>query len=128
MLFGQGEADASIHADPAAYETRFNAMAADIRTFSAAPILVAVETLCYYRNWGLVDTDEETRVLKWIGQEKIEQAQRAVVDPARGIFAGPNLDFITGKIGRWDGCHLSTYGLKAAAAQWKHYLLEVLAP
>ncbi len=128
MLFGQGEADATITADPAAYEAHFNAMAANIRTFSSAPILVAVETICYVRNWGLVGVDENTRVLKWIGQEKIEQAQRAVVNPARGIFAGPDLDFINGKIGRWDGCHLSTYGLKAAAAQWKHYVLEVLAP
>ena len=25
-------------------------------------------------------------------------------------------DFISGEVGRWDGCHLSTYGLKAAAA------------
>jgi hypothetical protein len=128
MLFGQGESDASINADPAAYEARFNAMVTDIRSYATAPILVAVETICYLQNWGLADTDEDIRVRKWIGQEKIEQAQRAVVNPARGIFAGPDLDFINGKIGRWDGCHLSTYGLKAAAAQWKHYLLEVVAP
>jgi Carbohydrate esterase, sialic acid-specific acetylesterase len=128
MLFGQGEADASVNADPAAYEADFNAMVANIRSFSDAPILVAVETICYLQNWGLTETDEDVRVRKWIGQEKIEQAQRALVNPARGIFAGPDLDFINGKIARWDGCHLSTYGLKAAAAQWKYYLLEVVTP
>jgi hypothetical protein len=128
MLFGQGEADASINADAAAYQANFNAMAADIRSFSDAPILVAVETICYLMNWDLTEVDEDTRVHKWIGQERIEQAQRALVNPARGIFAGPDLDFINGKIGRWDGCHLSTYGLKVAAAQWKHYVLEVVAP
>jgi len=126
MLFGQGESDASIHADRVAYEAHFNDMIADIRSFSAAPILVAVETICYLQNRDLIDTNGATRVLKWIGQEKIQQAQRAVIDPARGVLAGPNLDFIDSSIGRWDGCHLSSYGLKAAADQWKYYVLQAV--
>jgi len=125
ILWGQGEDDASIHADPAAYQEHFNEMAASIRSFSTAPILVAVETICYPKN-QLVDTDKDTSVAKWIGQEAIQRAQRAVVNHDIGIFPGPDLDFITGEVGRWDGCHLSTYGLKAAAAQWKHYLVQAL--
>jgi len=64
--------------------------------------------------------------LAMIGQEAIQRAQRGVANRDQAIFAGPNLDFITGEVGRWDGCHLSTNGLKAAAAQWKHYLLQAL--
>jgi hypothetical protein len=126
ILYGQGESDASAHADPAAYQAHFNEMAASIRSFSTAPILVAVETICYLENQDLVDTDKDIRVAKWIGQEAIQRAQRAVVNRDHGIFPGPDLDFISGEVGRWDGCHLSTYGLKAAAAQWKYYLLQAL--
>jgi hypothetical protein len=126
LLYGQGEADASVRADPVAYQAHFNAMVANIRSFSAAPILVAVETICY-DSPDLIDTDDSTRVAKWIGQEKIAQAQRAVVNPAKGILPGPYLDFISGREGRWDGCHLSTYGLKAAANQWKYYVLQAMA-
>jgi hypothetical protein len=127
ILYGQGESDASVHADPAAYQAHFDEMAASIRSFATAPILVAVETICYLENQDLVNTDKDTRVAKWIGQEAIQRAQRAVVSRDHGIFSGPDLDFISGEVGRWDGCHLSTYGLKAAAAQWKYFLLQALA-
>jgi hypothetical protein len=127
ILYGQGESDASVHADPTAYQSHFNEMAASIHSFSTVPILVAVETTCYLENQDLVDTDKDTRVAKWIGQEAIQHAQRAVVNRDHGVFPGPDLDFISGEVGRWDGCHLSTYGLKAAAAQWKYYLLQALA-
>jgi hypothetical protein len=126
MLYGQGESDASVHADPVSYQAKFNEMVADIRSFSTAPILIAVETICYSQSFDLTDTDDATRIAKWIGQEKIAQAQRAVVDPSRGIFPGPYLDYINGREGRWDGCHLSTYGLKAAASQWMYYVLQAV--
>jgi hypothetical protein len=127
FLYGEGEKDASIHADAAAYQADFSRMATHICSFSAAPIIVSVETICYFHDPDLVDTDKDTRVLKWIGQEKIEQAQRSIVNVKRGVFAGPDLDFIDSSVGRWDGCHLSTYGLKAAAAQWKLYLPQALS-
>jgi hypothetical protein len=127
ILYGQGESDATVHADPAAYQAQFNEMAASIRSSSTAPILVAVETICYLENQDLVNTDKDTRVAKWIGQEAIQRAQRTIVNRVHGIFPGPDLDFISGDVGRWDGCHLSNYGLKAAAAQWKYYLLQALA-
>jgi hypothetical protein len=126
ILYGQGEEDASVRANPAGYQANFNRMTDQIRSYSRAPILIAVETICYLQNFDLIDTEDSTRVDKWIGQEQIAQAQRAVVDPSRGIFAGPDLDFINGREGRWDGCHLSTYGLRAAAAQWKHYILKAV--
>src|SRR5262249_32652367 len=90
MLYGQGEADASVQANPVAYRENFNRMVEQTRTYSKAPILVAVETICYLQNFDLVDTEENTRVDKWIGQEKIAQAQRSVIDSSRGVFAGPD--------------------------------------
>lgn len=120
MLYGQGEQDATPEADGAAYRKNFSAMVASIRRYSQAPILVAVETTC---DFNLVNDD--VRAAKRAAQAKIEDAQRAVVSPAAGIFSGPDLDRI-GAEGRWDGCHLSTEGLKAAAAAWQQALLAVL--
>jgi hypothetical protein len=129
FLYGQGESDASVHADAAAYRKNFNEMADSIHLYTKAPILIAVETICYGVGTGpdLQSIDVATRVAKWVGQEAIQQAQRTVIDPSRGIFPGPNLDFINDQVGRWDGCHLSTYGLEVAAEQWKYYLLQALS-
>ena len=120
LLWGQGEQDAIGTPDPAVYEKRFNAMADAIRPYAHAPLLVAVETTC---DFNLIN--EPTRVAKRAAEQKIEEAQRAVVNPAAGIFAGPDLDRI-GQDGRWDSCHLNVSGLKAAAAAWQQALLTVL--
>ena len=126
FLWVQGEADASVTADPDAYKRDFLAMAAGIREIvgSRAPIFIAVATLCYGQDTGpvLEHVEPETRAAKWMGQEAIQQAQRQLVDPARGLYPGPDLDFI-GTPARWDGCHLSTYGLDVAADLWKQRLL-----
>jgi hypothetical protein len=119
MLWGQGEDDAQ-GGNAVAYERSFNAMAGAIRRYARAPLLVAVETTC---DMNLINA--ETRVAKRAGQQKIAQAQRGVVNPAAGIFTGPDLDRIDQE-GRWDGCHLSVSGLKAAAAAWQQALLAVL--
>src|ERR1700734_272359 len=128
LLYGQGESDASVHADPIAYRQSLNAMADGIHSYTKAPILIAVETICYGVGTGpdLQSIDDATRVAKWIGQEAIQQAQRSVIDLSRGILPGPNLDFINDQVGRWDGCHLSAYGLEVAAEQWKYYVLQAL--
>ena len=125
LLYGQGEADASVQADAEACKSDFDRMAVAIRQHASAPILVAVETTCYNGGAGpdLEPVDAATRVAKWIGQERIQQAQRAVVKKALGVLPGPNLDFINDQVGRWDGCHLSNYGLTAAAEMWAHYVL-----
>jgi Carbohydrate esterase, sialic acid-specific acetylesterase len=120
LLWGQGEQDAAGPADPAAYAKSFNAMTEAIRRYAHAPLLVAVETTC-----DLNVTDETTRVARRAIAQKIADAQRAVVNPAAGIFPGPDLDRI-GLDGRWDGCHLNVAGLKAAAAAWQQALLAVL--
>ena len=120
MLYGQGEQDAGSNADPAAYQKNFNAMVASIRRYSRAPILIAVETTC-----NMIAVDANVAAAIRAAQQRIEQAQRGLVNPASGVFAGPDLDRI-GPDGRWDGCHLNVAGLKSAASAWQQSLLAVL--
>jgi hypothetical protein len=101
-IFQQGEAEGNqINADGAAWARNFNAMVKAVRLYGMeAPIYVAQCSLC------CCDPNEIIRA-----------AQRGVVDPARGIFAGPDTDTI-GLDERWDGCHFSLTGLEKAAQLW----------
>jgi hypothetical protein len=102
ILWQQGEAEARHH-EPETKEwaRTFMAVTGAIRAAGVdAPIYVAQCTVCC--------NDPN---------ERIRQAQRDVVDPAAGIFAGPDIDTI-GRDGRYDGCHLSADGLGRAAALW----------
>ena len=66
-----------------------------------APLYVAQATLC----------DASGPV------ESIRVAQRSVIDPARGILAGPDTDAI-GAEDRFDGCHMAETGLIKHANLW----------
>lgn len=54
--------------------------------------------------------------------DNIRAGQKGVVNPAAGIFQGPDTDTI-GVEHRWDACHFNEVGLDLAASLW----LEVLA-
>jgi hypothetical protein len=84
------------------YREKFAAMLASIRRLGVdAPIYVARATRC-----------AKTRPAGEIGD-----AQRALADPAAGIFAGPDTDKL-GFADRYDGCHFSTEGMERAADMW----------
>lgn len=102
MLWQQGESEGAMpEADGAAWAAQFKAMIALVRRHGVeAPVFVAQCTLC--RNQP---------------NEIIRKAQRDVVDPAAGIFAGPDTDSL-GLPFRWDGCHLSAAGQQKAAHLW----------
>ena len=59
--------------------------------------------------------------------ERIRQAQRKVVDPARNIFEGPNTDLYAAPEDRRDGCHFSAVGQEKVARAWRD-LLQGPAP
>jgi Carbohydrate esterase, sialic acid-specific acetylesterase len=106
LLWHQGESDAVLGTSRADYEARFLAMLASIRAHGvAAPVFVAVATRCgqYPPNWS------------------IELAQRELVNPDLGIYAGPNTDWL-GPEYRHDGCHLSNQGLDLHADMWVNLL------
>lgn len=102
LLWDQGEADAYARTSAEAYRQRFGAMVASIRALGVnAPIYVARTTRC----------------AKIRPSEVLANAQSALVNPASGIRAGPDLDTL-GFAERYDGCHFSTEGLDRAAELW----------
>jgi hypothetical protein len=101
-LWQEGEAEAGTPgSDPKAWVTHVQAVAGTIRAATPeSAFYVAQCTVC--RN---------------APNELIRAAQRAAADPARRIFAGPDLDVI-GIEDRWDQCHFSVRGLERAAELW----------
>jgi len=110
MVWQQGESEGAMpDADAAQWVKHFNAMIALVRREGvAAPVYVAQCTLC--RNEP---------------NDVIRKAQRDVVDPARGVFAGPDTDAL-GPALRWDGCHLSAEGQVTAAELWVDALAKTI--
>ena len=102
MLWQQGESEGAMpDADATAWAAHFNAMIALVRHNGVnAPVYVAQCTLC--RNEP---------------NEIIRGAQRDVINPALGIFAGADTDTL-GSAFRWDGCHFSAEGQVKAAELW----------
>jgi hypothetical protein len=108
MLWHQGEEDATLQTSKNAYKKIFMDMVASIRQHGvAAPIYVSVTTRCQ----------------KLRANEEIRQAQHELVDPGKGIYAGPDTDTLD-LCYRYDGCHFSDEGLDRCAELW----LEKLVP
>jgi len=102
IFWHQGESDAYLHTSKKDYEVRFMALLGGIRKLGVdAPIYVSVATRC-----GQYPVVPE-----------IQQAQAELVNPALGIFAGPNTDKLDASY-RHDGCHFSTDGLDRHAEMW----------
>jgi len=107
ILWQQGEAEGALGEDGDAWARAFDATVQAIRHRGiAAPLYVAQCTVCCSGP-----------------SAAIRAAQRGVVDAARGILAGPDLDVI-GLDERWDGCHFGASGLDKAAELW----FEIIAP
>jgi hypothetical protein len=107
VLWAQGEADAIPGADGRRYREKLRQVIDTFRTGGMdAPFHVAVSTFCN------VTSD---------GNAVIRAAQRAVVAPAEGIFAGPDTDRL-GIAYRYDNCHFTDEGLWAVARLWADIL------
>ncbi len=103
VLWGQGEADAVPGADGERYRASLLRIVGAMRALGiAAPVHVAVSTFC--------NTTSD-------GNAAIRAAQRSIVSPADGIFAGPDTDRL-GIAYRFDNCHFSDEGLWAVARMW----------
>jgi hypothetical protein len=102
LLWHQGESDAGRGTPPADYVARFHSMLETFRSRGIdAPVLVSVATLCRAHR----------------PDDVIRDAQRSLVNPELGIFAGPDTDLL-GYAYRYDGCHFSTEGLEAFSDSW----------
>jgi len=111
LLWHQGESDAALGTTAEDYQAHFLAMLAAIRALGVdAPAFVAIATRCgqYQPN------------------EVIRAAQLGLVNPALGIFAGPDTDQL-GPEYRYDGCHFSDQGLEMHAQMWLEVIRARLA-
>lgn len=101
FLWHQGESDASMETSQADYERAFGQMVDSLRGHGIhAPIYVAVASRC--------GND---------GSDAVRAAQRALLDPRKNIYPGPDTDAL-GSDYRFDDCHFSERGLEAHADLW----------
>jgi hypothetical protein len=102
IFWHQGESDAYLHTSKLDYQKRFLALLASIREHGVdAPTFVSVATRC-----GQYPMNPD-----------IQFAQMELVNPAQGIFAGPNTDALGDEF-RVAGCHFNNDGLLRFADLW----------
>lgn len=107
LLWHQGERDMQLGTAPSTYAAGLHTLVASIRhAGSSAPVFVAQATYCS----GHDDAG-------------LRAAQRQVLDPALGIFAGPDTDTLRGESLRHDDCHFSAAGADRHADLWRDVLL-----
>jgi len=112
LFWHQGEQDAVLKTTGSEYNRMFLDMLSSVRSRGVdAPIYVSIASRC--------ETEPENR--------EIQEAQRALVERAKGIFPGPHTDLL-GLTYRYDGCHFSDQGLDYAALLWLHALKLSPAP
>jgi hypothetical protein len=100
-LWQLGETDAAHAPDAEAWVGNFGRMLRSLRDLGMdAPVLVARSTLCVSPP-----------------HPAIREAQRRVVEPRAGVFAGADTDQL-GTEYRFDDCHFCASGLAAAAQLW----------
>jgi hypothetical protein len=105
VLWHQGESNSGEDANTELYIACFKNIHSALRSYGVgAPIYVAQATVCNSPP-----------------NETIRFAQRAVVDPSVGIFAGPDTDTI-GPEDRYDRCHMAESGLIKHAGLWVEIL------
>ncbi|MGE3771987.1 MAG: sialate O-acetylesterase [Gammaproteobacteria bacterium] len=107
LLWHQGEQDMRLGTAPERYRDGFRALVDAIRAQGvAAPVFVARATYC---------NGDDSPLLR--------AAQQALIEPARGIYAGPDTDGLRGPAWRRDDCHFTAAGAERHAELWRDALL-----
>jgi len=109
MFWHQGSADSWLHTQENAeeYKADFMQIVEGIRSHGInAPIYVCVSTYSYGNS-----------------DPFIQQAQKDLVNPECGIYAGPDSDSIS-SIYNFDGVHLNNKGLDKLADGWLHSIVS----
>ena len=110
MLWHQGETDYGKHTSQADYEKIFMGIANALRQQGMdAPIYVSQTSQCW------MDAN-------WRADNPVTQAQRALVNPEKKIFAGVNSDALMSELDRFDNCHFSGTGQEKFARAWLNLL------
>lgn len=102
VLWQQGEADARNGIKAAEYAQQLEALTAIIEAAGAhAPIILARSTIC-----------------RSAPNDEIRNAIESKTVSDHRFRLGPDTDLLSGERFRYDGCHLTTDGLRSAARMW----------
>ncbi len=112
FLWHQGERDLNLGTSSANYAASFESLAASLRTAKVdAPIFISVGSRCGQPG-------------DWKDEDAITTAQRGLVDPAKGLFAGPATNLLVPPENRYDRCHFAGVGQRAFADAWVQILTD----
>lgn len=112
FLWHQGERDLSLKTSSADYTASFRSLAASLRAAKVdAPIFISVGSRCGQPG-------------DWKDEDAITTAQRGLVDPAKGLFAGPETNLLVPPENRYDRCHFAGGGQRAFADAWLRILTD----
>jgi hypothetical protein len=115
MLWHQGEGDLIRQTSTQDYVARFSSLVRSLRQAGmTAPVYVSVASKC-----GSAEG--------WAEADPVATAQRRLVDPSGGVYAGPDTNALIPPEDRYDRCHFAESGQRKFAAEWLR-LLQVKAP
>lgn len=98
VIWHQGESDLARRTSTPDYVRMFQSTVTSMRAHNVdARILVSITTKC---------KDD----VGWAPNNLVAVAQRAVVDPTKGIYLGADTDVLLTDADRYDGCHLAHSG------------------
>lgn len=112
FLWHQGERDLNLQTSSADYAASFRSLVASLRSAKVdAPIFISVGSRCGQPG-------------DWKDEDVITTAQRGLVDPAKGLFAGPETNLLVPPENRYDRCHFAGGGQRAFADAWLRILTD----
>lgn len=110
FLWHQGERDLNLKTSSADYAASFTSLVATLRAAKVdAPVFISVASRCGQPG-------------DWKDEDAITTAQRGLVDPAKGIFLGPETNLLVPPEDRYDRCHFDGPGQRAFADAWLRIL------
>ena len=116
IIWHQGESDLALATPAEDYKRDFATIAGRLRArWPDTPIFVSVATKCLpmFRDWR--------------ADNAIATAQRALVDAARGIFAGVDTDMTFAAADRSDECHMAKAGQERFAVAYAALIAQQAA-
>ncbi|WP_447761805.1 sialate O-acetylesterase [Sphingopyxis panaciterrae] len=112
FLWHQGERDLALKTSGADYAASFTSLVASLRGAKVdAPVFISVGSRCGQPG-------------DWKDEDAITTAQRGLVDPAKGIFLGPETNLLVPPEDRYDRCHFDGPGQRAFAGAWLRILTD----
>jgi len=110
FLWHQGERDLNLKTSGADYAASFTSLVATLRGAKVdAPIFISVASRCGQPG-------------NWKDEDAITTAQRGLVDPAKGVFLGPETNLLVPPEDRYDRCHFDGPGQRNFAEAWLRIL------